>query len=585
MLYFARVVFIPLALAILFSLFLSPIVTFFERIKFPRPLAVVLVVSTLIGLISLLLWQSSQQFFDLTNQLPAYKETLVKKIHTLKRASGESLNKASDVLNDVEKEIVSATPGAPGSDGKKPPTAGGSPSRPMTVQVVAPANPLESFQNLLGPLASAVVVIVFTIFILLGREDLRNRLIRLVAGNRLNVMTQAMDEASQRINRYLFLQLLVNAGYGTVVAIGLHYIGIPNAGLWGVASAILRFLPYVGAPLAASAPIVLALAIFPGWQQAAITAGFFVVLEMLVANLLEPLLYGSHVGLSPLAILVAAVFWTLIWGFPGLVLSTPLTVCLMVMGRHVPSLNVLNVILGDEPVLEPHALFYQRLLAGDENEAREVLENRLKEKSLESVYGEVVIPALRLAEHDRHRNELDEDAQNFIYQSTREIVEDVAEIDAERTAENNETRLPAPVPNIQNALSVMCIPARDEADDVVAAMLARLLEKESIRAQSIPIGTTSEMLGQVMDAEPDVVCISALPPFAIDHSRALYVKLRTRVPKIPIMVCVWHSEANPQKIASRLRLASGDALFTTLTNVVQHLEVLNKQRSAAEVSS
>jgi hypothetical protein len=257
------------------------------------------------------------------------------------------------------------------------------------------------------------------------------------------------------------------------------------------------------------------------------------------------------------------------------------------MGRHIPSLNVLNVILGDEPVLEPHALFYQRLLAGDENEAREVLENSLKEKSLDAVYGEVMIPALALAEHDRHRNELDEDTQNFIYQSTREIAEDVAEIDSERSAEKKGEEMDslAPPQNIQNALSVMCIPARDEADDVVAAMLARLLEKQGIRAQSIPIGTTSEMLGQVLESEPDAVCISALPPFAIDHSRALYVKLRTRAPKVPIIVCVWHSEANPQKIASRLRLGSGDALFTTLPNVVQHLEVLNKQRSTAAVSS
>ena len=491
-------------------------------------------------------------------------------------------------MKEVEKEIIGATPGSPASEEKKkaPAVAGSSPARPMAVEVVPPTNPLESVQNLLGPLATAGVVIVFTVFILIGREDLRNRLIRLAGGNRLNMMTQAMDEATQRINRYLFLQLIVNTGYGLVVGIALHFIGIPNPALWGVTAGILRFLPYVGPPLAALVPIVLALAVFPGWHHALVTAGFFIILELLVANILEPLLYGAHVGLSPLAILVSAVFWTLIWGFPGLVLSTPLTVCLVVMGRYVPSLNALNVILGDEPVLPPQAQYYQRLLAGDETEAREVLENCLKEKSLEEVYSEVLIPALTLAEKDRHRNELDEDAQNFIYQSTREIAEELGEADLERAAEESRekgTGNSGPE-NGPGGVSVLCIPARDDADDVVATLLSQLLERQGNKSQSIAIGTTAEMLAQVAEANPDIVCISALPPFAIDHARALYVKLRAHSPNVRVVVCLWHSEGNPEKIANRLKLVAGDGLYTTLPLALQHFALLRKPQPAGPSS-
>ena len=380
-LYFARVVFIPLALALLFSFLLAPPVAFLERVKLPRILAIFLVVIILGSLMGLIGWKTSQQFVDLTNQLPSYRNTLQDKIHALKGSNNQSFNKATATVKELENEINAVAPGTSSTDEttKTHVAPGSSPSRPLSVEVVPPINPLESVEYLLGPLATAGVVIIFTVFILVGREDLRNRLIRLAGGGRLNIMTQALDEATQRINRYLFLQLVVNSSYGLLIFTALRFIGIPNAALWGVSAAILRFLPYVGPPMAAVMPIVLSLAVFPGWHEALVTAGLFLVLELLVANVIEPLLYGGHVGLSPLAILVAAVFWTLIWGFPGLVLSTPLTVCLVVIGRYVPSLGFLNVLLGDEPVLSPHAQYYQRLLAADQSEARHILEECLKE--------------------------------------------------------------------------------------------------------------------------------------------------------------------------------------------------------------
>jgi predicted PurR-regulated permease PerM len=580
-LYFARVVFIPLALALLFSLLLTPPVTFLEKIRLPRIVAIFLVVLLLVGLMGLLGWKTSQQLGDLTDRLPTYKETIRGKIRALKSSGGQSFNKASDTMKELGKEIVTSTPGLtpPKEEKKMSEARGASASRPLAVEVVPQNNPLESVQDLLGPMATAGMVVIFTIFMLIGREDLRNRFIRLAGGGQLNAMTQALDEATHRINRYLFLQLVVNSGYGVIIGAALHFIGIPNAWLWGVCAAILRFLPYVGPPLAAVMPIVLSLAVFPGWHHALLTAGLFLSLEVIASNVVEPFVYGAHVGLSALAILVAAIFWTLIWGFPGLVLSTPLTVCLVVLGRYVPQLGFLNVLLGDEPVLPPHAQYYQRLLAADQDEARQILEEYLKKKPLEDLYSSVVIPALSLAEQDRHRNELDEERQKFIYQSTRELIEELSDTSEDQEKEGFGERAPAGSGGdgeLPGTLEILCIPARDEADEIVGILLARALERQGHRAQSIPIATTGEMLLQVAELKPKVVCISALPPFALDHARALYAKMRAQFSDTHLVVCLWHFEGNLQKATIRMKLTRGDGFFTTLQAILDHLDYRGK---------
>jgi predicted PurR-regulated permease PerM len=575
-LYFGRIVFIPLALALLFSLILTPVVTFLERLRLPRVLAISVVMLALVSLTGYVIWETSQQFVRLSDQLPTYQKALQDKIQAVKSSGTQGFNRASNVVKELEKEIEenSAAPGT--TETKRSPVPGSTSARPLSVEIVPPSNPLESFESLLGPVATAGIVLVFTVFILVGREDLRNRLIRLAGDGRLNLMTQALDEAAQRINRYLLLQFVVNSLYGVVIAGALHFVGIPNAALWGVGAAVLRFLPYVGAPLAALMPIALSLAVFPGWTHALVTAGIFLVLEVTVANLVEPLLYGSHVGLSPLAILVAAVFWTLIWGFPGLLLSTPLTVCLVVLGRYVPSLGFLNVLLGDEPVLAPHEHYYQRLLAGDQNEAKQVLESYLKDKSLEELYGSVVIPALSLAEHDRHRGELDEVTQNLIYQGTREIIDELGEPSSgEPRQESHEvsSELGETKNGGQDRVDVLCIPARDAADDVVASLLCQLLERQGYVAQSLSMSTTTEMLSQAATLKPRVVCISALPPFAVNHTRALYARLRSQSANLQIIVCLWQFDGDPEKLANRLRLVEGDGFFTTLTQVLANVDV------------
>jgi predicted PurR-regulated permease PerM len=576
-LYFAKVVFIPLALALLLSFLLTPVVGLIERVYIPRGLAIFLVIATLGGAIGFLGWKTSQQFVDLTDQIPTYKKVLIEKIQTLKGPDSQSLAKVSATVRDLENEISTPSVGTPpATRSKQSQPAANSESHPMAVEVISPANPLEAFEGMLGPIATAGIILVFTIFMLLDREDLRDRFIRVAGGGRMIAMTQALDEASRRINRYLLLQMLVNTSYGIIIATGLYFIGIPNASLWGVAATLLRFLPYAGPPMAAAMPILLSLAIFDGWHHALETAGLFFVLEIIVSNFIEPLLYGAHVGLSALAILVAAIFWTLIWGLPGLVLATPLTVFLVVMGRYVPSLAFLDVLLGDEPVLPPYKQYYQRLLSTEQDEAKHVLEQYLKEKPLEELYSTVVIPALSLAEQDRYRDELDEDAQALMYQSIREMVEELGETSAgESPRDEQESSDPEHSGSVMeqeiNRAEILCIPARDEADDVVAFMLAHLLEGRGYKTQNVSIGPISEMLAQVADAKPNIVCISALPPFAIGHARALYRRLRPLMPNMRMVICLWHLEGDLHKMSGRLKMAKGDLVFSTLPQVLEYV--------------
>jgi predicted PurR-regulated permease PerM len=573
-LYFARVVFIPLAVAVLLTVLLTPAITALEKIRVPRIFAIFLVVLILFGLAGVAGWKASQQLTELTYQLPGYKKTLEDKIRSLKRPQSKTFEKASATVKELANEFVATTPGSTGAATNTSP--GSSTSKPMAVEIVPPTNTLESVENIMGPVATIGVIVIFTVFMLAGREDLRNRFIRLAGGGQLNVMTQALDEATYRINRYLFLQLAVNTAYGILVGVTLHFIGLPNASLWGVSAGILRFVPYAGPPLAALMPVILSLALFPGWHQAVETTALFVVLELVVSNFIEPLLYGAHVGLSALAILVAAVFWTLIWGFPGLILATPLTVCLVVLGRYVPSLGFLNILLGDEPVMPPRSQFYQRLLAGDQGEAREIMETFLKDHSLEALYSEVVIPALALAEYDRHRNELDAETESFVFQSTRELVEELGDLPAvepDHAAESIQ---------VKQQLRVVCVPARDDADDVVAMLLSQLLEREGYNSESIPVGTMGEMLSAVEDLTPDIVFISALPPFAFNHARTLYHKLRIRMPKLDIAICVWGYGGDLTKGQARLKTVRGHVLLTTLEQATRHLHEQIELKVAVE---
>jgi predicted PurR-regulated permease PerM len=585
-LYFARIVLIPFALALLFTFILTPVVRLLERIHFRRIPSTLLVVALAVAGFGALGWTVAKQLSEVANQLPAYKSNIKTRLASLHWPANQSLDSASQTITEISKDLatspIASHPVSP-AVAPSPATHSVTAARPLPVEVVkAPALPLESVQSVLALLGSAVIVLVFTIFMLIRREDLRNRLISLAGEGHLHLVTQTLDDASARVSRYLLLQFVVNTCYGIFVGACLHFIGVPGALLWGVLAGVLRFLPYIGPPLGGIMPLLLSLAVFHGWTQPLLTLGLFIVTELIVSNFIEPMLYGIHTGISSLAILVAAIFWTAIWGPIGLVLSTPLTVCLLVAGRHVPRLRFLHILLGDEPVLAPSSRFYQRLLAMDHDDARRVLDRQLEGKTLEELYDSVLIPALSLAEHDRHQDRLDEASQKFIWQSTRELIEDLWEPrdkEADHAHESGaagelslhyEAR-PAAA-QVAPSLNVLCLPARDEADELVATMLAQVLERAGHRAQCIPLGATAEMLEQIREARPDVVCISALPPFAVPHVRSLYAKLRSQQPQLRILVGLWHFSGDPGKISRRLGLTDGSQTFNTLGEFIAELK-------------
>src|SRR5580693_5119855 len=529
-LYFARIVLIPFALALLFTFILTPVVKLLERIHFGRIPSAILVVLLSLGACGVVGWTVAKQFSQVVNQLPDYKANIRTKLTSLHWKSPHALDNASQTMTEISKDLATAPTGQRSGDATltRPTMMRPTPeAKPIPVEVVkSPALPLESMQNVLELLASALIVLVFTIFMLIRREDLRNRLISLAGDGNLRLVTQTLDDASARVSRYLLLQFVVNTCYGIFIGTCLHFIGLPLGGIM---------------------PLLLSLAVFGGWTRPLIVLGLFVFTELIVSNLVEPFLYGIHTGISSLAILVAAIFWTAIWGPIGLVLSTPLTVCVLVVGRHVPRLRFLQILLGDEPALTPESRFYQRLLAMDHEEARQVLENDLEGKTLEELYDSVLIPALSLAEQDRHQNLLEDANQKFICQSTRELIDEFWEPRSEERAVGVDRGGLSIAAAARGGPShkVLCVAARDEADEIVAIMLAQVLETAGHQALCIPLGTAAEMLAQVKDERPDVVCISALPPFAIPHARALYAKLRAQDSKLRIVVGLWNSTDDP----------------------------------------
>ena len=585
-LYFAKVVLIPFALALLFTFILTPVVRLVERIHLPRIPATLLVVVLSVAACGAVGWTVAKQLSEVANQLPAYKSNIKARLGSVHWPANHSLDSASETITEISKDLAAIpirSRSASAAAAQSPAARSASPDRPVPVEVVkAPALPLESVQSVLGLLGSAVIMLVLTIFMLIRREDLRNRLISLAGEGHLHLVTQTLDDASARVSKYLLLQFLVNSCYGIFIGLCLYFIGVPGALLWGVLAGVLRFLPYIGPPLGGIMPLLLSLAVFHGWTQPLITLALFIVTELAVSNFIEPMLYGIHTGISSLAILVAAIFWTAIWGPIGLVLSTPLTVCLLVAGRHVPRLRFLHILLGDEPVLTPSSRFYQRLLAMDHDDARQVLEKHLEGQTLEDLYDSVLIPALSLAEHDRHQDRLDDASQKFICQSTRELIEELWEPPGGDSASVREPavaaesraiyQLPAAPGPVRPSRSILCLPARDEADELVATMLAQVLERAGHRAQCIGLDTAGEMLAQIRTAHPDVVCISALPPFAVPHVRSLYARLRAQEPDLRILVGLWHFSNDPSKISRRLGLSDGSQIFSTLAEFIAELD-------------
>ena len=585
-LYVAKVLFLPLAFAVLFAFLLAPVVSVLERLRLPRSLAAILVILGFAALLGTAGWMLFTQLVAVTNDLPTYRDNIMQKMEAIHSPSDSAFSRAQRELERLSEELGLANSSAvlhtPATNkGNKP--LGTTPDRPIQVREVARSTGrLDQLGGIVEPLTTSFLCVVFTFFVLLQREDLRNRIIHLSGDHNLSAMTQAMKDASARVSRYFSLQLLVNLTYGSLVFLVLYLVGLPHAVLFGSMAGLLRFVPYLGAPIAALLPTVLSLAVFHGWRHSAEIVGAFVILEVVTANYAEPRIYGRHTGLSSLAILIAAAFWTLIWGPIGLILSVPLTVCLVVMGSHMPALEFLAVMLGDEPVVPPATCYYQRLLAHDQHEAGEILDTCLKDASLENIYDSVLIPALIMSEQDRMNGDLDESSIAFIRGTTRELVDELGLRD---TPESTPEPSSVAVGETRKPVKVLCVPIRDETDELGAVMLAQLLETAGIEAEAIPVRRADEILATISGGNPDVVFLSGLPPFGMARAQRLFRIVRGRFPHLRQMIGIWGYTDDVGKAAQKIARGESIHVSTTLANAVAQVHAFARAGAAQPIET
>jgi predicted PurR-regulated permease PerM len=566
-LYFGRDIFVPVALAVLLSFVLAPVVGLLQRIRVPRGVAVVGVVILAFILIFAVGSLLATQLTQLAGDLPRYQSTISDKIQSFRntRAGTGTLERASDMLKDLGKELdkpkdtvlvrppgsaVSSTPSAP----------------PLLVEVRQPdPGALESLSRLISPLihplATTGIIIIFVIFILIQREDLRNRLIRLAGSSDLQRTTAALDDAASRLSKLFLTQLMLNGAFGVVIGTGLWLIGIPSAILWGILAAALRFVPYIGAVIAAAFPLALAVALDPGWSMLLWTLALFLVVEPVVGHVIEPMVYGHSTGLSPVAVLASATFWTALWGPIGLVLATPLTVCLVVLGRHVERLEFLDVMFGDRPALAPPEIFYQRMLAGDPTEAAEKAEEFLKERSLASYYDEVALRGLQLAQADAERNALDQERLTGIRDAVGEFVSDLADR-ADRSPAKGEPTTDAEASSAvesvaENAANeqmpfvrkedlplewqgehpLLCVAGRSLVDEAAAIMLCQLSTEHGLAARVEGASSlTSSNVFRLDTTGVTIVCVVYLDISSPAHMRYSVRRLRRKLPNATIIL-------------------------------------------------
>jgi predicted PurR-regulated permease PerM len=576
-LYFARDVVIPITLSILLSFLLAPAVRWLRRWHLGRAPAVTLTV--LIAFLALLGFAGIivQEVSSLAQQLPEYRSNLEAKIRSLPELvpGGGVFVRLTSMVQELGRELkqTQTQNSLPASDRL---AIGGSPSeptKPVPVEIQRPQfEPLQIVQGIVGPLlpplALAGLVIVFVIMILLEREDLRDRLLRL-AGRDLHRTTVAMDDAARRISRYLSRQLVVNACCGVPIGFGLAIIGIPNAALWGIFAALLRFLPYLGIVIAAGFPVALALAVDPGWILLVWVILLFAGTEFVVANLLEPWVYAASTGLSSVALIAAATFWTWLWGPIGLLLSTPLTVCLAVLGRHVPQLEFLEVMLGNEPVLAPDATFYQRLLANDPYEATEQAEEFLKERSAAEFFDAVAIPALVRAQVDSDDGALSPDRRLTIKDGIEAVLEDLSEDAAANPASEPTNR-----PVIVGSPGIVCVAGRNELDEAAASLLVHLLRSEPTHrvVEALPAeALTSDRYRSALE-DATVICLSLVSTHSPARARYLARRLSRRAPRARILIGLWQLDTDDPATTAATIARPNIAVATSLYDAVTKLQ-------------
>jgi predicted PurR-regulated permease PerM len=600
-LYFAKAILLPLALSILLCFLLAPLCDRLERWRVPRLAAVIVVVAMSVAVLGGLGYIVTNQLVDLGLQLPVHKENLIKKIQSIRPS--DSFSEVSQTISELRKELVQGDKGKKSAADANGKTATDAAKSADVTQAPLPPpairRPFETsyetffkqVQNWLGslvaPIATAGIVIVLVFFMLLDRESQRTRLVQLFGRSHMHTTTEAIHDVSMRVGRYLRMLFVVNATYGMAVALGLGFIGVPGALMWGVLAFALRFLPYLGPWIAAVLPIMVSIATADGWTQPMLVVGWYVIVELISNNVIEPWLYGSSVGISTVGVIVTAILWTWLWGPIGLILAMPMTVCLIVSARYVPQLRFITILLADQPPLSPPERVYQRLLAYDYHEPLKLAKKHIKESSLASFYDDVLVPALRMAEQDRHEDVLSTEQATFVMEAADDLVEELGE--AKLSADGaDKAVVPAKAPvtvgssaagNSAPAARILCVPLRDEADEAASRMLAQLLAAEGFDVDTEDTKSlTSEVVNRVADMDSEVVVISIVPPIGPRESRLLWKRLRSRFPDLPIIVGYWTGSSRKDELPSP-EDGSASKVATTLSEAVTLVRSVAAQRN------
>lgn len=551
----------PLALSVLLAFALTPLAVALERrLKLPRAAAVVFTVLLALGALGGFGYVVGEQLTKLADKLPSYQNNILRKLSvvTAEPKKKSAMQNASDMASAVNKKLNTK----PVKDGEV-----------QKVEVVKAPSFRERLQEAVGPyvefLGVGSFVLILVLFMMVGREDLRDRIVSLFGHGRVSLTTRTMDEIGQRISRYLTTFALVNSAFGLTVGLGLAAIGVPYAVLWGCLAAMMRFIPYVGPAVAFALPMVFTIAYFDGWWEVGAVVALFAVIETALNTYLEPVIYGKTTGVSAFGLLVAAMFWTWLWGLLGILLSTPLTVCLAVLGKYVPSLGVFATLLGEETDLEPDVRFYQRLVALDRDGAVEVVDNALKAQPRAEVFDAILVPAMSRAERDAARGDLEDQDLAFIWRVVEEIVDELRgapeiTLNSVKQATASDSGADPGSP----ATLLLGVAANDTADAVVLKMLAQLLEPSGLSLEVMTEAATPMALAErVADRSPSMIVLSHLPPQGSTSARYQVRRLRARFADLPILVGRWgdsgHSESASQQLteagASHVALSLVDA--------------------------
>lgn len=603
-LYVGREVLVPLALATLLSFVLTPPLLLLRRLGIPKVSGVATLVGAAFCIIFSLGWLISSEVTQLAVDLPRYQSTLAEKISKITKSAADTpaIRTVTEALEEFQQELAHPKPDTSVGTTPGPPEQVEAKQKPVPVEIHEPdPQPFEVLQRLAGtllpPVATAGIVLLFVIFILLQREDLRDRLIRLFGTSDLQRTTATLNDAAQRLSRYFITQLLINSAFGIFIALGLWLIGVPSPTVWGILAMLMRFVPYVGSFIAAAPPLLLAAIVEPGWTTFLLTAALYLISELAMGQLVEPVVYGHGTGLSPIAIVIATVFWTWLWGPLGLLLATPLTVVLVVLGRHMEGLQFFDLLLGDKPALTSEQRFYQRLLSGDSAEAADQLETCAKQgQPLVNCFDEIVLKALQSAQHDAERGALDEETLERIATTTKEVIENLSDLapqswfqkGTQAKADEAESGFASlTLVEEENALAplkptdlapgwgaegaIVCIGGRTKLDEAAASLLSALAEKLGLKQRTL--GNEAISPGHIVsldvtDAKLLCLCYLSIAPSSA-HVRYLIRRLRTIIPT-GCTILVGYFSSNGNGVLKALQeTAEADAYATSLLEALK----------------